>query len=79
MFVPNSVSICKLVQKRKWCDIETQTVHTLWWYQKPLFLLGKEVKLKISSMTKKVWGGFNMHDGSMTVTSYLKKNTYTIR
>ena len=78
MFVPSFVSICKLVQKRKWCDTETQTVYTLWWYQKRLFLLGKEVKLKIISMTKKVWGSFNKHNGSAIVTSYLK-HMYTIR
>jgi len=29
-------------------------------------------------MTKKVWGGFKMHDGFATVTSYLK-HMYTIR
>ena len=78
MFVPSPISICKLAQKRKCCDTETQPVCTLWWYQKPLFLLGKEVKLKISSMTNKVWGGFNMHDGSAIMTSYLK-HTFAIR
>ena len=78
MFVPSFVRICELVEKRKCCDTATQAGYTLWWFQKPQFLLGKEVKLKISSMTKKVWGGFNMHDSSATVTSYLK-HTYTIR
>jgi len=78
IIVPSFVSNCKLVQKRKWRDTETQTVYILGWYQKLLFLLGKEVRLKISCMTKKVWRGFNIHDVSATVTSHLK-HTYTIR
>jgi hypothetical protein len=78
MFVSSFLSICELVQKRKWYDIEKQTVYIFRWYQNPLFLLGKEVKLKIISMAKKVWGGFNVHDGSAIVMSYLK-HTYTVR